>query len=830
MQNKKRSGRKKRKKSPREQPHQTNETTTFYQLRQHPSHQKRGNSLTSSFFTFILLAAGIVIGSMIEVSPWFLWWGLSTAVVFCLVKYRSGGRLPVARVGILIVITGMLLVSLSQQQQQRAEMFSSEQVMALSGRAAGFLQRREDKVVFSFAPTEPGMGKIMVHAPLGKDLLLPGDGLLVTGRVEQPKRATNPGEYDYAQYLARQGIFHVMYLEDPAKIEIIKTGNVSIKRWASKLQYRWIKFFQETLPEDACGLLVSLVLGNRAYLRGPIQQQFQDAGVAHLLSVSGFHVGIVSLFLLLLAKIFRLKKTSKTVFLLAGLWLFVFTAGLKAPVIRAAVMWTIAWGAEVVGKDKDGGAVLWTAGLLMLGFAPRLLFEPGFQLSFAAVAGIVYLYPVLGSAWSKKGKKAGQILAVSMAVQWSLFPLLAFHFHRVSWLAPVSQVLLVPLAGVSMLLGMASFWLSLCFYSLGAAISVVNAYVLDGLIFLAGHLASIPFCAWNIQAPGGLWMMIWYGLLFLFVWGGPKDGLKQACWRRNIGFMSALCLILFLAFSAVPLPLGEVARITFLDVGQGDAAFVQTKSGQNLLIDGGNRVESENIQYDMGQKVVAPFLKSRGVNRLDMMMSHAHDDHIGGLGEIGLRFYVGRFFGPKLRSDTENYHRLVNILAQKEIPDETLTAGDILHLDSRIYLEVLNPPLNAHKNTRSDLNNNSLVLRLQAGPHRILFTGDIEEEGIVWLMGSEKELASSILKVPHHGSRSSYHEGFYQAVGARAAVISVGGNFFGHPGEEVVSYFDDQEIILLRTDQQGAITVRLKKDKMIVTPFLGGSQYVIDAF
>ena len=277
-----------------------------------------------------------------------------------------------------------------------------------------------------------------------------------------------------------------------------------------------------------------------------------------------------------------------------------------------------------------------------------------------------------------------------------------------------------------------------------------------------------------------------------------------------------LLLVLLAAVIAVWwLAWGEVnndLRITVLDVGQGDCILVQAPGGRTMLVDGGGNYGQQASGYDIGHEVVVPALMVRGVRKIDVLViTHPHDDHVGGLPAIVEQFPVTLALDPMIESDSEAYKALEDALQDRRVPVERLSEGARINLGRGIYADVLSPPEPLLSGGDSDENDNSVVLRLVDGNASLLLAADIEEVGAARLTGYGEAIHSTILKVPHHGSAGAAQPGFLDAVRPELAIISVGANNpFGHPSQEMLRELERVGAKVMRTDRDGAVTVTIR--------------------
>jgi competence protein ComEC len=649
-------------------------------------------------------------------------------------------------------------------------------------------------------------GHVQITVPGRQPHLLPGDQIVLNRIPARPARATNPGQYDARVHVGLQGIHWQLFLSADDDWEHRPVLRPSLLRAGAVLAGRWQQIYLDTLPDHEAHLLSSLVLGQRGDLDSKTVEWFQQTGLSHLLAVSGFHVGFAVLLVGLVGRLVGQKGSMLTVTKLLGLWLFAAAAGLQTGVVRAALMVSVSLGAEYFRRDQNPAATLGVAAICILGARPLSLFDPGFQLSFAATAGILW-----GMRWMQmhpagRGNWFVRSLTLSLAVQAAVLPLTAAHFHRIVWTVPLTQLLAAPLTGLAVLLGLCTGWAGMVWLPLAEAFSAVNQMVLSGLLILLETLARWPLHGWHTPAPGILWILGWYALLAWYVKTRRTE--RRRAHRGLVALALLIWLTLWIVVQTV-FPFPENVRVTVLDVGQGDAMLIQTRGGHHVLLDGGNRLSGEGWVLDQGTRVVLPFLRQAGVQRLDALYSHAHDDHIGGLTAVVAAGMVQHLWAPAQPGNTQNWQDLQAVLAAQSVLCTVLQAGDVLQLGANVRLDVLAPPAGGIPGVpQTDLNNHSLVLLLTAGNQRMLLTGDLEQEGIRWLFSQRDGPRAEILKVPHHGSSGSLDENWYRAVGAEWAIIPVGPNRFGHPGADVVETLGEQARVY-RTDRDGAVEFRL---------------------
>ena len=662
-----------------------------------------------------------------------------------------------------------------------------------------------------------------------------GDRISFRGKLHRPRGSLNPGGFDYAAYMERQGIDFlttvtgaqaVTLLDAETHIGLWRVWN-RIDHWRATIRAAAVN----TLGQPTRGLFLGMIIGERGYLEQELQDWFMVTGTVHLLSISGSHLGLVAIVVfwvvkrlilglpsILLLTLSRIVTPSKIAILLAwpAVALYALLAGAELATVRSLVMITLAMIAMWLGHERHLGHAMAVALLAILWHDPRAVFDISFQLSFLSVLAMVRMI-VITESWNADAAGADSqlrycfmrhaLVALSMsgAVTVATLPLVAFYFNQVPWMGIITNLIAVPFTGIILVpLGLlAALWTIMT-----GAESLIFGSAMEQLF--GSMVLGLQWCA---RFPGGEWHVAAPSMpaIALFYSGLLVTSLQAIPWRVRVA--GAGLTMLLIGWWVIP-PLsqadGDRWRVTFLDVGQGDSAVVELPDGQTVLIDGGARYE----RFDMGKNVVAPFLWNRRIHHITHVIgTHQQLDHVGGLIWVLRHLSVGQYWSGGIERSEKFVEDLRATLRDQHIDQRTAARGQDLVQTGQCRLSILNPPKTSvvrestQPHTGTILNNLSIVSRLQCGANSILFAADIETAGLRQL-NEQGYQPVTVLKVPHHGARSSLDPDWLQRLHPQYAVVSVGAaNPYGHPVESVLQTYQDQHIAVFRTDRDGAIWV-----------------------
>lgn len=649
-----------------------------------------------------------------------------------------------------------------------------------------------------------------------------GDLIHISGTLIKPSTASNPGSFDYRSYLRSLNIYSQLLVYTP-EVEVLsnKHGNILVS-WAIGFNESSIQLVEDILPSEQAAIMTAMVFGNREMLSEEQTQLFMNTGLMHLFAVSGLHVGFVLAFGLILAR--QLKLSAVPTFIsTSGMILFYAAAtGFSVSVTRAAIMGIIGLGAYLLRQQKEPYTVLALAALIITVNNPLIIFHVGFQLSFIATWGIMYLYSPLDCAL-RKLPHWRKLFVVPLAAQVALLPLLLYYFNTISPVTILANIFMTPVVGLVVISGLLIYILSF----INLMIVEVLLIFVGGLLFyvwlLLQLIGNMPGSTFYFASPTIGWVAAYYASLIYFrEWYLGNLNINLIKWFKWNSSKVGKVLAIFLVASLIVSQLGmgttnEQLKIIVLDVGQGDAIFIKTPSGKTMLIDGGGIPSRGGQGFDVGNRVVVPFLRQYGIKKIDLMVNtHGHYDHTAGLIPVLENFSVKEALISPAPATTEIYEKFLQLLIDKEIPTSMAERGQKIQLDPHLTIEVFHPAKEPYY-PRAHLNNSSVVIKLTYGNFSMLFTGDIELEAMAELVDSNLDLNSVIYKVSHHGSKTGLHEEFLAIVNPQIAVIPVGRNTFGHPHPELLEYFKRNSIKTYRTDIHGAVVITVNRNHLEIT-------------
>ncbi len=799
----------------------------------------------------VSFGVGIVLGRDLHLDSLYLF-GLALLLLVCLSWRTSRGAAVHVLPHLLFITLGVLAICGAPHPDRPPPglpPLSQRQEILLIGKIAAPPKQYPDKtraiVSVEQSRLDDGMhpvsgGLLLTLLSCRKEWSV---GERFIGRVvlRPVRNFNNPGGFDYRRYLADRGIWLQGTVRSDAHLIPLGAPDASpwMERALASILARSRVFLDAWLPPDLAALFRALVIGDDYALSDVVLEGLYAAGLGHLVAISGFNLALVAGLAFLVLRI-ALAQVSA----LAGRWgvtplaglaafplalAYAMLTGMEVPVLRATLMLGVVTFSLLIQRPKDSLNFLSVAALAILVAAPQDLFSASFQLSFVAVAALIWAPPRLPlpsclrerweSPWHRIGRNIYQFILVSVVASVATAPLALYYFHRFPILGLPANLVVVPIvAFLVQPAGLLALILSPVSTDAAGFILTLGSLGLEVVLRISSFIGNL---SWATLWPGAVsaWQVVLSYALLTLPWLRISRAKAPSWWR--IGLVAAGCLVL--AAHRITLPSGPLPlRVTYLDVGQGNAAVVELPEQGAILIDGGGFPGSP---FDVGRNVVAPYLWHRRIHRLEaIVLSHAHPDHFRGLGFIAAHVPVKEFWYPGIPAADPDFATLMEILNQRGVPTlgpRELSAPRVIQ---GVEIGVLHPSPETLSESRaftySDHNKLSLVLRLRYGQVSLLFPGDIDNEverRLLVLPGIEP---THVLLAPHHGSRSSSSLPFLERLKPRIAVFSVGfGNPFRFPAPDVGERYQLLGVHTYRTDVHGAVTVVTDGERLHVETF-----------
>jgi competence protein ComEC len=626
----------------------------------------------------------------------------------------------------------------------------------------------------------------------------------ITGELDPLPFQRNPGEFDYGKYLELTDVNGIVTAPTIYSVRVNSSvPPFSFALMVDEAQKYLFHIFDALHPPEQANFLKGIVWGNRSDISDEVKQSFMDTGTIHILAVSGSNVAFVTLAIYSLLGFFRLSKRHIIGITIAALIVYMVITGSSASVVRATIMAMVILIGTVIERRTDIYNTIAVSALILLLWNPNNLFDVGFLLSYSAVISIIYFYPPLKQLIQKIPERYRKIklvepilelFAVSLAAQVGTIPFTAYYFGRFSLISLLANIPVVPLSGLNTFVGFIEVMAFPISHKLAWMCAAVNDVLVWLLLNFVKVAASIPYAVVEMGTLSVLAMLTYYCIVI-----GVFNANRHRGWR--------MIIISVLVFSNIQIyqKLFEAHHhkfsLTMLDVGQGDAFFLQSPSNKCMMIDCGPITKHS----DAGKMTVLPFLKRQGIKKLKyVLITHPHDDHYGGLvsllASVQIETVLVSYGVDKLLHPPP----FLQVLDSVHVPVRFIGAGSSVPLDENMRIYILSP--RQHYVPEHNFNNASVVTRVMYGGSAVLLTGDAELP-IEQQMTSRYDsfLASDILKTGHHGSITSTSEELLSVVHPSMALISVGvRNKFNHPSPMVLGRLANRHIVIHRTDKEGA--------------------------
>lgn len=616
-----------------------------------------------------------------------------------------------------------------------------------------------------------------------------GCELSLYGTIYQLNKADNPGQFDAESYYQSQGILYTFQAETVLGVQ----GGSFLRETVTGLREYFALCIQKIYNERDAGILKAVLLGDKSSLRDEDQLLYQKNGISHLLAISGLHVSMIGISLYKL-----LRKCGLTFFeagLPSGILLLFYgmMTGFGISTTRAICMFIAMIFGDILGRTYDMASAMALAAIIILLHNPLQARQAGFLLSFGAVLGICFVYPILQEVFQLK-KKSFQTILFSISISLITYPLSVHFFYEYPIHSIILNFIVIPCMPIVMGFGAAGMFVGGMSPKVGAMLGIPAHLVLSFYDQVGKCVMKWPFVVVRLGCEE-LWQLIVYYMILVF-------GLLLLWYDRR----KIYSLMLPVALVIVTLRFRSGLEFTMLDVGQGDGLFFRFPSGTTCFVDGG----STSVK-NVGEYRILPYLKYEGVSELDyVIFTHLDEDHISGVRELlemsgtldGIS--IGTMLFPAIANPDETYLEIWELAKGKGVTVNIIGAGDKI-VEDELVMECLYPIKGSYS---EDKNNSSTVLELIYGEFSLLLTGDLGFEGENQLMDRSVLENVDIWKVSHHGSKYSGSEEFLEYVQPNVSLISVGRNFYGHPSDEILERLENCGSQVWTTLDWGALILK----------------------
>ena len=661
-----------------------------------------------------------------------------------------------------------------------------------------------------------------------------GDKVMLQGEFRKGSKQRNTGGFDYQLYLKSIHIYGTLKVENYKKIS---SDNANwFEKSMNDIKLVISQNIENLLEEQEQQIVKGLILGDTTALDEELKEKFQIANISHVLAVSGMHIIYIIMGIEMFFKKWLGKRYVKYVVII-GLVFYMALTGYTSSIVRAGIMGMMNIVAFLVYRKND----IWTSIAISLGIIliqnPYAITGVGLQLSYLGTIGIILFNKSIKQYFDnikwiknnisiKRSKRISQIvenlkdmIAVTLSAQLMILPVMLYHFNMIGIYFVITNILVSIVTGPIMFLSVIFVFSSFIQLQISQFISIFLSLGIKCFIQIS-NLANLPFSKIYIPTPSILFIIIYYIAILIgnqiyriytsqyinptktrvknlialvkYKLYEKKKKIRKMYQKilreRNVkAFVLRTYKVIFLMIFVIGIyQFPRNLEIHFLDVGQGDSCFMITPNHKTILIDGGG---STSNTFDVGKDTVIPYLLDKGYTKLDyVFISHFDQDHVGGILPVLEEFKIGQIFISKQEEKSKNYETFLELVKQKNLKVLEVKAGDKIKIEDVIF-HILWP--NEKQIEENRLNNNAIVMKLQYKSFSMLFTGDIEEVAEKKILDTYKNhldmLKATVLKVAHHGSKSSSTEEFLKAVNSKVAIIGVGeNNMFGHPNNAVL--------------------------------------------
>ena len=658
-----------------------------------------------------------------------------------------------------------------------------------------------------------------------------GDIIEVKGKYEEPESRRNYKGFDYKLYLKTKNILGTLKSTNIKKVSHkIENPIEYIESKSIKLSENLKQKANNILPQEIASIFIGIILGDRTEIPEEAIENFRNANMSHILAVSGMHMSyLILLATQIIGKLIG-KKQSYYISIILIIE-YMFLTGFSASIIRAGIMGIILISSKIFYKNNDILTNIAISALIILLKNPYTILDLSFQFSYGGTIGIILFQKFISKNFLEKiikSKKIIEIISVTISAQIIILPISIIQFNKLNIYFILTNLIIGFIIGPVMACGFI-FLITLIINVKTAQIFSIILQIAIKALILTSQIAKLPYSNIYLPTPNFIQIIIYFLSIHIFMFiyyiYNTKNKTQTVKRFRNIIAMIKFYLkyrmkpktksrtkiisIIIIALIMVMQIIPKDLKVYFVDVNQGDSTFIVTPKGKTILIDGGG-----SSYTNVGKNTLLPYILDRGYTKIDIaIISHMDLDHCDGIIYLMDKIKIKTIIIGKQYEESDNYKRFVKLAKEKRIEVKIVEAGENINIERNVNLDILWPD-SKNKISENAINNNSLVFKLKYKKYSILFTGDIEEIAEKAISERYKNmLQSTILKVAHHGSKTSTTAEFLKAVKPRYALIGVGkNNKFGHPSENTIKKLKEMKVKIFRTDELGEITIKMNKN------------------
>lgn len=654
-----------------------------------------------------------------------------------------------------------------------------------------------------------------------------GNKIKLEGTYIKPSKSRNYKGFDYSNYLKTENIYGT--IEQNGKIELIKEKNINylfINLY--KVKNKIIKNINNKFPKETRGVFLGILLGDKNSIEEDVRQNFADSSLSHILAVSGTHISYVVICISVLFKKLKLNKNIRKVLTSLVLFMYLYLVDFSASATRAVIMSNIVILQMLFYRKQDTITTIAFSSIIILINNPYAILNIGFLLSYGGTIGIILFVNKI-SIESKEDffqifkSYLKDICIVTISAQTIIIPIIIYYFNTISFTFIISNIIASLIIGPIIMIGLVIIAIS--FFKIPIISLIIRFYniLIVILVKTADIISKIPISKIYLKTPTNLEIVFYYNVFFLivlliYIKRSNRKFIKKII-QINIYNLKSffinnrnkilILISLLILISMILIKIPKELKINFIDVGQGDSCLITTPQNKKVIVDSGG---SES--YDVGKNVLLPYLLNKRITKIDyIMISHFDTDHCKGFEYVLENIKVKNVIISKQSETSENFKQIIKIIRKKRINLIVVQKGSKIKIDNFTTVDIISPQ---SENIADNMNDNSIVAKFEAYNFSILFTGDASEKIEKELIKEKINLKSDILKVSHHGSKTGTNEEFLKSVKPKIALIGVGeNNKFGHPTEDVIKRLTENKVKIYRTDTDGEISIKIKKNKNI---------------